>query len=189
MKTFITYDAGEFFNRNKRKGEKRKTLANDNAFKRFCSSLSTESLRKRTSRLPRKNRQSCKMIRAFTLTEMLMVLAIIGILLMLVLPNQASTVAQAKAIEAQQNLNHLFALEKNYFFMHSKYSPSLDEVGFEQLLLVTEGGQAKYKISIMEASATNFIGQAEAVVDFDGDGQFNVWTIDQNQLLQETTRD
>ena len=126
---------------------------------------------------------------AFTLTEMLMVLAIIGILLMLVLPNQASTVAQAKAIEAQQNLNHVYALEKNYFYMHSKYSPNLEEVGFEQLSLVTEGGQAKYKVSVVDASANSFTAQAEAVVDFDGDGAFNVWTIDQNQLLQEVSKD
>ncbi|MCG8577753.1 MAG: type II secretion system GspH family protein [Flavobacteriales bacterium] len=128
-------------------------------------------------------------LKAFTLTEMLMVLAIIGILLMLVLPNQASTVAQAKAIEAQQNLNHVYALQKNHFFMHSKYSASLDEIGFEQLALVTDGGQAKYKISIVEASATSFQAQAEAVVDFDGDGEFNIWTIDQNQLLKEVNRD
>lgn len=128
-------------------------------------------------------------INAFTLTEMLMVLAIIGILLMLVMPNQASTVAQAKAIEAKQNLNHVYALEKNHFFMHSKYSTSLEEIGFEQLSLVTDGGQAKYKITIVEASANTFMAQAEAVVDFDGDGEFNIWTIDQNQLLQETNKD
>jgi len=128
-------------------------------------------------------------INAFTLTEMLMVLAIIGILLMLVMPNQASTVAQAKAIEAKQNLNHVYALQKNHFFMHSKYSASLEEIGFEQLSLVTDGGQAKYKLSIVEASATTFLAQAEAVVDFDGDGEFNIWTIDQNQLLQETNKD
>ena len=34
-----------------------------------------------------------------------------------------------------------------------------------------------------------FVGKATAVVDFDGDGQFNVWEIDQDKSLREVTKD
>ena len=71
-------------------------------------------------------------LKAFTLAEVLIVLAIIGILVMLVIPNQAGSIAMAKSIEAKSMLNQVHALEKNHFYMYSKYSMSLDEIGFEQ---------------------------------------------------------
>ena len=128
-------------------------------------------------------------VKAFTLAEVVIVMGIIAILLMLVMPNQSSTVAMAKSIEAKSMLNQVHSLEKNYFFMYSKYSMSLDEIGFEQERLSTEGGNANYRIQIIEASASGFVAQAEAVVDFDADGSYNVWQIDQNKKLTETTKD
>ena len=128
-------------------------------------------------------------VKAFSLAELLFVLGIIGILYLLVMPNQSSAVAMAKAIEAKGMLNQVYALEKNQFFMYSKYSGSLEDIGFEQERLVTEGGQANYRIVIEDATNTSFVAKAEAVVDFDGDGQYNVWQIDQNKMLKEITKD
>lgn len=135
------------------------------------------------------NKNMNKKVKAFSLAELLFVLGIIGILYLLVMPNQSSAVAMAKSIEAKGMLNQVYALEKNQFFMYSKYSNSLEEIGFEQERLVSEGGQANYRIIIEDASATSFIVKAEAVVDFDGDGQYNVWQIDQNKMLKEITKD
>jgi len=128
-------------------------------------------------------------IGAFSLAELVFVLGIIAILYMLVMPNQAGVVAQAKALEAKSNLNQLYALEKNYFFMYSKYSTSLEDINFEQNRLVTEGGQANYRIQIVEASNSGFVAQAEAVTDFDADGTLNIWTIDHTKKLTETVKD
>ena len=128
-------------------------------------------------------------VKAFSLAELLFVLGIIGILYLLVMPNQSSAVAMAKSIEAKGMLNQVYALEKNQFFMYSKYSSNLEEIGFEQERLVSEGGQANYRLVIEDATATSFIAKAEAVVDFDGDGQYNVWQIDQNKMLKEITKD
>ena len=86
-----------------------------------------------------KNKTSPKKLKAFSLAELVFVLGIIAILYMLVMPNQASTVAMAKSIEAKSMLNQVYSLQRNYFFMYSKYSTSLDEIGFEQERLSTEG--------------------------------------------------
>ena len=128
-------------------------------------------------------------VKAFSLAELVFVLGIIAILYMLVMPNQAGVVGQAKSLEARSNLKQLYALEKNYFFMYSKYSMSLEDVDFEQNKLVTEGGMSNYRIEILEASNSAFTAQAVSVTDFDADGTFNVWTINQNQELKETVKD
>lgn len=128
-------------------------------------------------------------IGAFSLAELVFVLGIIAILYMLVMPSQAGVVAQAKSLEAKSNLNQVYALEKNYFFMYSKYSNSLTEINFEQNRLVTENGQSNYRIQIIEASNTGFVAQAESVTDFDADGVYNVWTINQDKELVETVKD
>ncbi|MDW8850102.1 type II secretion system protein [Flavobacterium sp. MMLR14_040] len=129
------------------------------------------------------------LIKAYSLTEILIVLCIIGILLLMVLPNQTSVIGQAKAIEAQAMLNQVYGLEKSYFYRHSKYSGSLEEIGFEQEKTVDEGGQAVYKIEILEASNDSFSARATATSDLDGDGNFNTWEIDSKKILTEVTKE
>ncbi len=126
---------------------------------------------------------------AYTLTEILIVLCIIGILLLMVLPNQTSVIGQAKAIEAQAMLNQVYGLQKSNFYRFSKYSPNLEEIGFEQEATVEDGGQAVYKIEIIEASANTFLARATSVTDLDGDGAFNTWEINEKKMLTEVTKE
>lgn len=128
-------------------------------------------------------------VKAYSLTEILIVLCIIGILLLMVLPNQTSVIGQAKAIEAQAMLNQIYGLEKSHFYRHSKYSNNLEEIGFEQELTVDEGGQAVYKIEILEASNDSFSARATATSDLDDDGSFNTWEIDNKKMLTEVTKE
>ena len=128
-------------------------------------------------------------VKAYSLTEILIVLCIIGILLLMVLPNQTSVISQAKSIEAQAMLNQVYGLQKSHFYRHSKYSANLEELGFEQEKTVEEGGQAVYKIEIVEASNDSFVARATAVSDLDGDGNFNTWEIDGKKVLTEVTKE
>ncbi|TKG91596.1 type II secretion system protein [Puteibacter caeruleilacunae] len=130
-----------------------------------------------------------KQLKAFTLAELLVVLVIIGILVLIALPNLMPLISKAKSTEAQMQLGHLYNMEKSYFYMYSKYSPDLEEIGFEQEKLVTEDGNANYRIEIVESSATTFKARAVAVVDFDGDGVFNIWEINQEKKLVEVKKD
>lgn len=136
-----------------------------------------------------KNSLLTKKIPAFTLNELLVVLVIIGILVLIALPNLMPLISKAKSVEAQTQLGHLYTLEKSHFYMYSKYSENFEELGFEQEKLVTEDGGANFLIEIIEADATGFKAKATAVTDFDGDGIFNVWEIDQDKKLLETVKD
>jgi type IV pilus assembly protein PilE len=128
-------------------------------------------------------------VKAYTLSELLVVLVIIGILILIALPNLMPLISKAKATEAKMQLTHLQSLEKNYFYMYSKYSADFNEIGFAQEKLVTQDGNANYQIEIMEATMTQFKARATAVADFDGDGNINVWEIDQDKKLIEVTKD
>jgi type IV pilus assembly protein PilE len=130
-----------------------------------------------------------KRLSAFSLSELLIVLVIIGVLVLLALPNLMPLISKAKSTEAQLQLNHVHTLQKTHFYMHSKYSNDLEEIGFEQEKLVTEGGKANYLIEIVHAEPTTFTARATSVTDFDGDGTLNVWEVDQDKNLREVTKD
>src|ERR1700750_2860075 len=132
-----------------------------------------------------------KRVKAYTLTEILVVLIIIGILVLLSLPNLLPLITKAKSMEARTQLAHLQTLEQSYFYEHSKYSKDLNELGFLQEKLVTDGkeGKANYRIEISNATSTSFTARATAVVDFNGNGTFNIWEIDQDKNLKEVTAD
>lgn len=130
-------------------------------------------------------------VKALTLTELLVVMVIIGILVLLALPNLMPQVTKAKTMEAKMQLKHVQRLQKTFFMERSKYASDLSDIGFEQELLVSESdeGQANYQIVIEEASTSGFRAKATAVVDFDGDGIFDVWEIDEKGKLENTTQD
>ena len=128
-------------------------------------------------------------LKAFTLTELVVVLIIIGILILLAIPKLMPLISKAKSTEAQLQLKHVYTLQKTFFYQYSKYSTDFNEIDFEHAKLVSEGGTGNYKIEIIEASNNQFKAIATAVTDFDGDGIFNVWEINQDQQLKETIKD
>ena len=142
--------------------------------------MTTNSCNKKTKR---------QTLSAFSLPELLVVLVIIGILVLIALPNLMPLISKAKGTEAQQQLTFLHSLQRSQFYTWSRYSSSLEELGFEQQRLVSEGGTANYAIEIVEASERGFRATATAVADFDGDGIYNVWEINQDKELKETVKD
>lgn len=126
---------------------------------------------------------------SFNLQETLVVLAIIGILLLIALPNLMPLITKAKTIEAQTQLKAIYNAEKQYNYMYSKYSSNFDELDFEAPKTVKENGSANYAYEIIAASESQFKAKATAITDFNGDGIYNVWEIDQNGNPKQTTND
>jgi type IV pilus assembly protein PilE len=128
-------------------------------------------------------------IPSFNLQEMLTVLAIIGILLLIALPSLMPLITKAKSVEAQTQLKALFNAEKQYYYMYSKYSTEFNEIDFEAPKTVKDNGTANYQYEIISASNTEFLARATAITDFDGDGVFNVWEINQDGNPKQVTDD
>lgn len=130
-----------------------------------------------------------KKLDAFTLTELLVVLVIIGILVLLALPDHSAVVSKAKSREAMLQLKQIHSLETTHFYTYSKYSSDLAEIDYVVPKTVKQNGDANYKYEIVSAGASGFTARATAVVDFDQDGVMNVWEIDQNGTPKETVKD
>ena len=128
-------------------------------------------------------------IKALNLQETLIVLAIIGILLLLALPNLMPLISKAKSIEAQTQLKALYNAQTTYRYMHSKYTLEMNQLDFVPPRTVQENGTANYRYEILSADNATFKARAEAVTDFDGDGVMNVWEIDENGNPQQIIQD
>lgn len=126
---------------------------------------------------------------AYNLQEVLVVLVIIGILLLLALPNLMPLISKAKSTEAQLQLSHIYNSQTTYRYMNSKYSMDLSEIDFEAPKTVNQNGRANYTYEIIEATNNSFKARATAITDFDGDGIFNVWEIDENGAPKQLVKD
>ena len=125
----------------------------------------------------------------FTLTELLVVLIIVGLLVVLAVPRFDSVVNRTKMTEAKLMLKQVYSLEDAYHMENDRYTTDLAAIGFEQEQLKTDGGNARYRIEVTSATDTSFEATATSVVDFDNDGTSNVWSINHNQDLTQTIPD
>lgn len=86
-------------------------------------------------------------------------------------------------------LNKVYELEMAYKEMFGHYTDNLYALVFIQDTLVTEGGEANYQISLLEVTDSTFIATVISVVDFDRDGQFNTWTVNETGIITEIVKD
>lgn len=130
-----------------------------------------------------------KKISAYNLQEVLIVLVIIGILLLLALPNLMPLISKTKSVEAQTQLKYIYNSQTTYRYMYSKYAFELNDIDFEAPKSVNENGTSNYSYEILSANNNSFKAKATAITDFDGDGVFNVWEIDENGTPKQIVKD
>jgi type IV pilus assembly protein PilE len=130
-----------------------------------------------------------KKLPAYNLQELLVVLVIIGILILIAMPNFTGVINNAKSIEAQNNLKAIESFQSSYRFMHSTYAKDLDKIDFIPPKTPAQGGNAYFVYEIVQATKNSFIAKATAIEDYDGDGVKNVWQINQDKQLVEVTKD
>ena len=71
-----------------------------------------------------------KDVRGFTLTEVMVCLAIVAILILIAIPIHLDSVDKAKAVEAQSALSEVVRLEQLHYANKGSYTPNLQELGF-----------------------------------------------------------
>ena len=123
--------------------------------------------------------------KGFTLIELMIVVAIIGILAAIAIPNFLRFQAKSKQSEAKELLSTVYTAEAAYFAEQNVYG-SLSNAGF------TPSSTPKYYTGIVNnftfTAGSSFTATASANID--GDATIDLWTLTQaSREATNTTND
>lgn len=98
----------------------------------------------------------------FTLTELLVVIILVGILAALAIPRFGKTTDQAMELEATLALEKVYQLQNIYYLKNKRYTVDLDALGFEQEALIDDQGKgrARYLVKIDRADENGYLASA-----------------------------
>jgi type IV pilus assembly protein PilA len=112
--------------------------------------------------------------KGFTLIELMIVVAIIGILAAIAIPNFMNYQCKAKQTEAKSLLGAIRTAQEAYYAEYSKYAENTGAMGF------TTRGTGEYSFDITNTDrALDFTATATGTIN----GAEDEWTIDQEGKL------
>ena len=100
--------------------------------------------------------RSLKSMKGFTLVELMITVAIIGILSAVVYPSYTSYVSKSNRGESQRELAKIAALQEQYFIDHRTYSDDMELLGFSADPYITSSGN--YSIASVIGSSGGVSG-------------------------------
>ncbi len=122
-----------------------------------------------------------KKAKGFTLIELMIVVAIIGILAAIAIPNFLRYQAKTKQSEAKTNLSSIFTTQISYFGEEDTFCGDLATLGWEP------EGETRYVYSMVGATTTLF--SALATGNIDTDATADEWTINEQKILDNRVND
>ncbi|MBF0378600.1 MAG: prepilin-type N-terminal cleavage/methylation domain-containing protein [Desulfamplus sp.] len=118
----------------------------------------------------------------FTLIELMIVVAIIGILAAIAIPNFLSYQCKAKQSEAKTNLGNIRTLQETYFTEYDTYGADTGDIKF------SVQGDSRYTYLIASTSFGSGY-RATAVTNLDRDATNDAWRINSSNDLVNGTND
>lgn len=97
--------------------------------------------------------------RGFTLIELMIVVAIIGILVAIAIPNFMNYQCKAKQSEAKTSLGNIRLQQEAYFAEYDTFVNNLTQIGF------SVKGNTRYVYTIPVANTTTFTARAAATIN------------------------
>ncbi|MCP4503284.1 MAG: prepilin-type N-terminal cleavage/methylation domain-containing protein [Deltaproteobacteria bacterium] len=134
-----------------------------------------------TPQKPNKNKHK-RVLLGFTLIELMIVVAIIGVLAAIAIPNFIRFSCRAKQAEAKVNLTGLFVAEESY---HAEFDQYLQGATVAELLpagFSVKGEHVRYSLSASSATASTFVGTA--VGKLGGAMENDTWEINQDKKIE-----
>lgn len=119
-----------------------------------------------------------KLVKGFTLIELMIVVAIIGILAAIAIPNFVKFQCRSKQSEAKGNLKAIYVAQEAYRGEYDTYWGVLSSIGF-----VPKGGKIRYIYSTTDGASTFTATAAANTAELSSDN----WTIDQDNTLTNNT--
>ncbi len=125
----------------------------------------------------------------FSLIELLIVVAIVGILSTIAIPNFYGMQKRAKTTEAKSNLGAVWELQEAYRIEFSTYIKPSSELspgvydgtnGWSEIGFYPQGS-TRYEYEIVSANQVSFVARAKGNIDYDSDQ--DVWMIDEGGQL------
>lgn len=105
----------------------------------------------------RRNGNQIKVVVGFSLIELMIALAIVGILSMLCLPLYSQHITHARRLEAEINLVKLANALEHYFLIHQTYqNATLSNLGFPEKIV-----HEQYQLVITEATDSTYAIHAD----------------------------
>jgi prepilin-type N-terminal cleavage/methylation domain-containing protein len=116
--------------------------------------------------------------KGFTLTELMIVIVIIGVLASIAVPKFRGVTTRAKVVEFKPILSQIYSLQENYYTETDSYTSDLSLLNFDD-------PKAKYFTFTVESDSSTFTAIATCTGDIKGDGGESLKgmkvTIDQNE--------
>lgn len=118
----------------------------------------------------------------FSLVELMIVVAIIGLLAALAVPRFQSFQAKARQSEAKNNLSHMYTLAQSYYGENDTFKATIATIGFR-----TDGGATKTRYNYdYSGEDTTFTGTATAkksILPGCSGSDKDKWTINEKKEL------